>query len=193
MRFGGQLGLTLALGLLATGCGGDRADPPLPKPKTQLEDPALRKLERQAGIVLDGGPEAFRARLRELRGTPVVVNQWASWCPSCQYEFPYFARMALKYRGRVAFLGVDSNDSRSRAEGFSKRHPVPFPHYYDPDVKIARIFRGGIAWPTTAFYAADGKLVYTRPGGYPKAAELEADIRRYLEPAQGTSSGPLSR
>lgn len=173
---------TLALAL--TGCAGDRADPPLPTPATQLADPALRKLERQAGRLLDGGPDAFRARLRELRGTPIVVNQWASWCPACRSEFSYFRRMALKYRGRIAFLGVDSQDSRSRAEDFSKKHPVPFPHYYDPDVKIARIFRGGVAWPTTAFYGADGRLLYTRPGGYAKASVLEEDIVRYLRPDQ---------
>jgi hypothetical protein len=41
---------------------------------------ALASLQRQANRLLPGGPDAFRARLAALRGHPVVVNQWASWC-----------------------------------------------------------------------------------------------------------------
>ncbi len=140
---------------------------------------ALSALRRQANQLLDGGPDAFKARLAELRGYPVVVNQWASWCGPCRLEFPFFARQAAKYAGRVAFLGVNSKDNRTSARAFLNTLRVPYPHYFDPDGNIARVFRGGRAFPTTVFYDASGTLVYTHIGGYPSEAELEDEIRRY--------------
>lgn len=132
-----------------------------------------------AGGLVDGGPKAFRRRLAELRGRPVVVNQWASWCPPCRKEFPWFARLARRYEGRVAFLGVDALDRRPDALAFLQKYPTPFPHFFDPDAEVARVFYGGRAFPTTAFYAADGKLATTHQGAYPSEAALEGDIRRY--------------
>jgi cytochrome c biogenesis protein CcmG, thiol:disulfide interchange protein DsbE len=139
----------------------------------------LVTLRAQANTLLDGGPAAFRARLASLRGKPVVVNQWASWCGPCRFEFPFFQRLAKRYAGRVAFLGVDSQDSRSDAEAFLKKFPVPYPHFYDEDASVARVFRGGRAWPTTAFYGADGTLAYTHIGAYATQQKLDDDIRRY--------------
>jgi cytochrome c biogenesis protein CcmG/thiol:disulfide interchange protein DsbE len=117
--------------------------------------------------------------MRHLRGSPVVVNQWASWCGPCRSEFPFFQHLARRYQGRVAFLGVDSKDSRSDAEAFLKQFPVPYPHYYDEDASIARLFGGGRAWPTTAFFHPSGKLEYVHVGAYPSEEGLDADIRRY--------------
>ena len=154
-----------------------------PRSRVRGDQPAegtwLREVRAQANQLLDGGPDAFRARLVELRGHPVVVYQWASWCGPCRYEFPFLRDQANKYGDRVAFLGVDSKDSREEAEAFLKELPVPFPHYYDQDASIARVFRGGRAWPTTAFYDASGKLVYTHAGAYASEAKLEEDVRRY--------------
>ena len=42
-----------------------------------------------------GGPQAFRKRLASLKGYPVVVNKWASWCAPCRTEFPIFQRQAV--------------------------------------------------------------------------------------------------
>jgi hypothetical protein len=56
---------------------------------------------------------------------------------------------------------------------------VPFPHDLDPDGSVARVFRGGRTFPTTAFYNADGRLVATHSGAYASAAKLYDDIRRY--------------
>ena len=140
---------------------------------------ALSELRDQAGQLLDGGPKAFTARLGRLRGHPVVVTQWASWCGPCRYEFPFFAREAAKLNGRVAFLGVNSQDGRDNARTFLREHPVPYPHYFDPDASVARVFRGGRAFPTTAFYAASGRLVYTHVGAYASEAKLAGEIQRY--------------
>lgn len=149
-----------------------------PKPKV-ARNPELRKLQLQANKLLDGSPAAFKTRLASLRGHPIVVNQWASWCPPCRAEFPIFQRVAASYGDRVAFLGVDSNDARDDARKFMQKFPTPYPHYYDPDAKIARVFRGGAAWPTTAFYNDRGGLVYSHPGGYRSERDLVQDVKRY--------------
>lgn len=130
-------------------------------------------------MLLGGGAPAFRARVAALRGRPVVVNQWASWCGPCRTEFPLFAAAARRLEGQVAFIGVNSQDSADAARRFLKRNPVPFPHYADPDGKVGRVFRGGRAMPTTAFYRADGTLAFTHVGSYADAKTLDDDIRKY--------------
>lgn len=104
----------------APGCGADSDPAPAPQPPPDVANlpGPLRALASEAGLLLDGGSEAFEARLRKLHGYPIVVNQWASWCRPCRYEFPFFQRLAVKYEGRVAFLGVNSQDPRGDAEDF---------------------------------------------------------------------------
>lgn len=172
----------LALLVALAACGTDASPAPSAGPAPKLPasaSPELRALERQANQLLDGGTDAFKGRLQELRGDPIVVNQWASWCGPCRAEFPFFQRLAAKYAGRVAFLGVNSQDSRSDAQDFLRELPVPYPHYYDKDASVARVFGGGRAWPTTAFYNAEGKLTDSHLGAYSSQSDLDEDIRRY--------------
>ena len=129
-----------------------------------------------AGAVVDG---SVTDRLKALRGRPVVVNQWASWCPNWVQEFPFFQRLSARYRRRVAFLGLDSQDNRAGAEAFLRRFPVDYPSIYDRDAAQARSLGGGQGWPTTFFYDRSGRQTYVREGGYVTAASLERDIRRY--------------
>ena len=91
----------------------------------------------------------------------------------------FFRDQAEKLNGRVAFVGVNSQDNRSDASDFLKELPVSFPHFYDRDASVARVFRGGRSWPTTAFYNARGELVFTHQGAYATEAKLAEDIRRY--------------
>ena len=173
----------MALALL-TGCG---EDDPVSAAGTPEETskalagapPKLARLHRQANQLLGGTRAEFDARLKELRGHPVVVNKWASWCPPCRAEFPYFQEAALKLGKRVAFLGLDANDNDGNARKFLKQFPVPFPHYRDPDEKIAPTIQAGLAYPTTVFFDRKGELIYAHPGPYDSTAELVADIRRY--------------
>jgi cytochrome c biogenesis protein CcmG/thiol:disulfide interchange protein DsbE len=171
----------VAIGALLGACGttSSRQISGGPAPSRAQAAGALHALRAQSARLIDGGPSAFRRRVASLRGFPVVVNQWASWCGPCRYEFPFFQRLARTYTGRVGFLGVDSQDGRSYAKGFLRRFPVPYPSFYDRDASIARVFEGGRAWPTTAFYSRSARLVYVHPGAYASQAKLDADIRRY--------------
>lgn len=140
---------------------------------------SLTDLRSRANQLVDGTPASFAAQIRALRGHPIVVNQWASWCGPCRFEFPFLKQAADKYASRVAFLGDNAQDARDDAEAFLRTHPVPYPHYYDQDGAIARSFRGGRTFPTTAFYDASGKLTYVHMGAFSKASDLDAEIRKY--------------
>jgi cytochrome c biogenesis protein CcmG, thiol:disulfide interchange protein DsbE len=141
--------------------------------------PQLAAIRDQANQLLDGGTEAFGQRLEELRGFPVVVNKWASWCGPCRFEFPFFQRQAQKRGGEIAFLGVDSDDSEDGAQTFLEELPLPYASYLDPDSKIAAEIGAPANFPATAFYDSSGELVYTRQGGYQSEEDLVADIERY--------------
>ena len=73
--------------------------------------PPLAALHAQGGELLDGGGKTLHARLAALKGYPVVINKWASWCVPCKEELPAFQRASAEYGKRVAFIGLDSGDS----------------------------------------------------------------------------------
>ncbi len=140
---------------------------------------ALAALHRQGNDLLSGGLDAYEARLAALHGYPAVVNVWASWCGPCRFEFPRLQQAAADYGKRVAFLGVDSEDSDDAAGAFLEEAPVPYPSYTDPDKDIADSLGASLGFPDTAFYNRDGKLVYLKQGPYSNGEELRADIERY--------------
>jgi cytochrome c biogenesis protein CcmG, thiol:disulfide interchange protein DsbE len=139
----------------------------------------LAALHAQAGALLDGGKPAVQARLRALRGRPVVVNAWASWCPPCRQELPLFAGAAARFGKQVAFLGLDVNDETGAARRFLDQHPVSYPSYFDDGGHAAAWLGHFVGLPTTVFLDRAGRVVATHAGQYTSAAALAADISRY--------------
>lgn len=173
-----------AVAVGATGCGSDEpesAAPSAAETRAALAgSPApLAAVHAQANKLLDGGADAFEARLAELKGHPVVVNKWAAWCGPCREEFPYFQREALKHGKRIAFLGVDFNDNDGDARDLLEQFPVTYPSYKDPRGNVSAAFNGVVGTPSTAFYDSKGKLAYLHQGAYLEEKDLTADIRRY--------------
>jgi cytochrome c biogenesis protein CcmG/thiol:disulfide interchange protein DsbE len=144
-----------------------------------LKRAPLAAIQDHENELLPGGTNAFETTLRELRGYPVVINKWASWCGPCRAEFPYFQSQAAQHGRKVAFLGVDSNDGEDSARDFLAEFPVPYPSYLDPDLSISDQIEGAVTFPATAFYDSKGELGYVRQGGYGSEDELAADIERY--------------
>lgn len=174
--------VTLSAALVAAACGADEEPvgaPPDYEAELRDSPSELAALQEQSNELLGGGAEAFEVRLEELRGYPVVVNKWASWCAPCKAEFPYFQSQAAERGAEVAFLGVNSNDGEETAAEFLAELPVPYPSYLDPKLEVAAVFDAPTEFPATAFYDSDGDLVHVKRGAYGAEAELEADIERY--------------
>jgi cytochrome c biogenesis protein CcmG/thiol:disulfide interchange protein DsbE len=169
---------------VATGCGSDDPESKAPSKEATAQalagSPApLAAVHAQANELLDGGPKAFEKRLAELKGYPVVVNKWGSWCGPCREELPHFQAQALKHGKQVAFLGVDVQESKAEAATLLEEFPVTYPSYWDKDLKVSAVFNGVAATPATAFYDSKGELAYLHQGVYSTEQDLAADIRRY--------------
>ncbi len=139
---------------------------------------SLAALHEQAGQLLGPG-SALAARLKTLRGYPVVINAWASWCPPCRTEFPLFGAAAARYGRRVAFVGVDTNDAASDARTFLASHPVSYPSYQSTSADLGWL-AGIEAMPTTVFVNRAGKVIEVHPGQYETEGTLIDDVQRLL-------------
>ena len=97
-------------------------------------------------------------QLSDLRGRPVVINFWASWCPPCRTEATALATVARAElaRERAVFIGVDVRDSDDTARRFLADFSVDYATGPDPG-GIESAYRG-IGIPFTVFVAADGTV-----------------------------------
>jgi cytochrome c biogenesis protein CcmG/thiol:disulfide interchange protein DsbE len=97
--------------------------------------------------------------LDELRGTPVVLNFWASWCDPCRAEAERLERgWQDSGRDEVLFLGLDAQDASEDARDFISQFGLTFPHVRDGSNGTSREW-GVTGLPETFFLAADGRVV----------------------------------
>ena len=185
---GGALALValLAVGLVQLATSSQGTDTPkvrltASQMRAQLAgSPApLAALHAQASELLGGGSRALRAQLAALRGWPIVINKWASWCEPCKEEFGAFQRVSLNLGRRVAFIGIDSGDSaRADPLRFLRSFPLSYPSYYDASGQLGVEATDSTNTPVTVFYDHRGGE-YIHQGAYPSAAKLQRDVERY--------------
>jgi cytochrome c biogenesis protein CcmG/thiol:disulfide interchange protein DsbE len=133
---------------------GSVAAPALNQPV--LEPGALGEpLRSRVGSVFSGP----RVSLAQLRGTPVVLNFWASWCDPCRAEAPVLQRAWSRERARgVLFLGLNMQDITDDAHAFTRAARVTYPSLRDRSNGVAHRW-GVTGLPETFFLSAQGRVV----------------------------------
>ncbi|HYX44982.1 MAG TPA: TlpA disulfide reductase family protein [Acidimicrobiales bacterium] len=124
--------------------------------------------------------ESGPVSLEEFRGRPVVLNFWASWCVPCRNEMPALQEVSEEVQDRIAFVGVNHQDSRDDAIAFLDETGVRFPAGYDPEGGTATAY-GLYGMPTTIFVSPDGRILERHRGEISKA-ELRREIKRLFTP-----------
>ena len=116
--------------------------------------------------------------LQALRGRPVVLNFFATWCSACQAEAAGLAAEARKVSGEAQFVGIDVDGNRASADPFVRRYAIGYPVAVDPSGSVAAAY-GATGLPTTVFISASGREVGRHVGAIsPGALTAEVDQLR---------------
>jgi cytochrome c biogenesis protein CcmG/thiol:disulfide interchange protein DsbE len=173
--------LLAAVVLAAASCTGDAPGATGTTPATNAAMASSLPTMVDALPTMD--PEGFTQLLGELRGTPLVVNFWASWCTPCNAEAPRLVAAHARYGHRVQFLGVDILDARDDGGRFLHSHGITYPSVFDGTASIEHSL-GLVGQPVTAFFDAEGTLVANVPGEI-SSEDLDRNVRAI---AHGTPS-----
>jgi cytochrome c biogenesis protein CcmG, thiol:disulfide interchange protein DsbE len=151
----------------------------------------LRSLRSHAAPVGRPAPDFTRPMLsggalslHSLRGKPIVLNFWASWCGPCLAETPLLVRLEKVYGPRgVVFVGADVTDDVSDARRFVGQHHVDY-LVIRADDRMVRVY-GVVGLPTTVFIRADGVVADEEVGGFSGSGgeeELRSRLDQLLAP-----------
>jgi thiol-disulfide isomerase/thioredoxin len=164
--------LTLAVGLMHQD---EVDDPPPTATAPSLEAAPFEPFPAPAvqGDVVSGQGAGGTLALADLRGKPVVVNFWASWCGPCRNEGPDLVAFSKAHPG-VEMLGVNVADGASQAVPFARELGFTWPSIADRGQSLYREFRL-IGLPSTFVVDAEGKVVYRKIGEVTQA-ELNAAV-----------------
>lgn len=110
--------------------------------------------------LIEGEP---RVALEDLRGRPVVLNFWASWCVPCRREMPVLASAHRRVGDTVAFVGVNHQDNRSAALDLAAATGVAYDSGFDPHGRVARSY-SLFGLPTTVFISSEGDVLERHTG-----------------------------
>ncbi len=153
----------------------------LPAPTPVKIQPRATK---ETGKAIDFEIETFEGemvRLSDFEGKVVVLNFWASWCPPCRWEMPFFERMSQEYKDQdVVFLGVAISDTLENARGFADSAGVTYPIGLDTTNEIARSY-SVVSLPTTFFIGKEGN-VERRLSSAANEGVLKVFLRGQLRP-----------
>jgi len=124
-------------------------------------------------------------RLADLRGRPVLLNLWASWCPPCRAEMPAIQNTYVNYQEHglvVLAVNVTSQDSREAALEFASQNQLTFPILFDDEGRVNALY-GTNALPTSYFIDAQGVIRDVVVGGPMAEALLRARVEAMLQGA----------
>lgn len=98
--------------------------------------------------------------LSDFRGTPLLINFWATWCPPCLNEMPLLEEYAQRYDGELTILAINAGEDEDLVRAFITEHDLALNFLLDPDNSAARHFRV-YGYPTSLFFDEDAVLQAT--------------------------------
>jgi cytochrome c biogenesis protein CcmG/thiol:disulfide interchange protein DsbE len=120
--------------------------------------------------------------LASLRGRPVIVNFWASWCNPCRKEFPLLRSTLQKYaRDKLAVVGISFQDIDDDARAFAKQERATWPLAVDIDNGLAAKTYGVRSVPTTYFVTPDGVIADQVFGQLPTGRDFQTSLSKILQ------------
>jgi thiol-disulfide isomerase/thioredoxin len=134
-----------------------------------------------------------KVRLSELRGKPVVLNFWATWCGPCNAEMPMLVDLEKRYAGRgVTFIGASLDDAKTKSKipAFLAEYNIAFPVWYGATADDLDQFKLGGAVPSTVFLDAEGHVV-ARIIGQARPEEVTARVEWLLGDRTGSAPPAL--
>jgi cytochrome c biogenesis protein CcmG, thiol:disulfide interchange protein DsbE len=127
--------------------------------------------------VVHGGSSGDRVHLAELKGHPVVLDFWASWCDACRVEAPLLDALYRRHRARgLLVIGVATNDQPGSASRFAAKYDLSYPIVHDAGDRVSGLY-GVNALPTLVLINADGNVTFVRSG-----FESERELERLVAP-----------
>ncbi|MEM9777666.1 MAG: TlpA disulfide reductase family protein [Chloroflexota bacterium] len=123
--------------------------------------------------------EGEQITLSKLRGRPVIINFWATWCGPCRQETPHFQSFYVQHKNEVIMLGINQKESFDQITQFSDEFGMTYPILLDQQGAVYSDYQV-FGLPTTWFVSPDGVLLSVAPGGV-SAAFLEAQLAQYLD------------
>jgi len=161
--------LTCALALVLAGC--DRQSEEAAQPEAAGE-PAGTIDRGFAGQALPAveltDPQGATLATADLKGTPVLLNLWATWCVPCIAEMPMLDELAGELEGSIKVVTVSQDMNGAEAVGpfFAQRQLERLPQWLDPKNALAVAYGGSTGLPLTVLYDAEGKEVFRVAGEY---------------------------
>ncbi len=168
--------VVLAMAVL-TGCGSTARSPVVVGGETHTTAPSKVQLP---DVTLQGLGDEKSLTISGLRGTPTVINLWASWCGPCKAELPLLARASDAYGKGVRFIGIDFDDQApGAARALAKSAGVSYELYADPKSQVRKDLQV-IGLPQTVFVDAQGTIVATERKAFRSSSDLSAAIEKNL-------------
>lgn len=107
-------------------------------------------------------------KLSDLRGKPVVLNFWATWCPPCRAELPEMQAASQRLAGQVAIVGVDQAEAPADVQAFAEKLGITYPIPLDKNADASRLYAVR-SLPTTFFIDRSGTIRQIQIGAVTEA------------------------